>query len=609
MRTAFSLAFLSVAVVLGAQSPPEPRLVRLSNPGSVANEWINPGDVSKDGRFVVGATTDSGLAHYDRTSRSWARIVGPSLSASAPRWSPDGRFLAYQDRADGRREFFVWIMPIDPATGLPKGTARRVTTRSSGPPTWSPDGRRIAFLSPDSTGVALMTVPFNGGEEQILYRANAQWVFPRIVVWSADGQFVVATMQRGGKPELVRVTVATKHAEWLNQDGFGLFAISGDGKQVATFARNTPYLAIGASSVTGGMPQRYVMPPNVVPAAWVSPNEFVGFAHPLPGSIERVSMGDGAIKSITPFDSSGVGDGFYSPDGKRIAYTRKAATGPQLMVADADGGNSRAIGIAGSVSQIAWSPSGAQIAYVSYAPLGIRVVDVASGADRAVNSSVNTIQQKLRWRSDGKAIWFMAWKATATALVREVHEVTMDGKDRLIATLPSTNQPPGFVNDTLIVVLEPKGLSALNLKTGKTRMLYSGGVRANNGDIDLSRDGKWLALVSEEGNVEVPLLVSLTTGEARKIPYTIGGEVSNAYFMPDGRSVVVSSCPTCNTGRERWDIVQVPINGDPPRVLTASESEYRDHDRPSIAPDGKSIIFAAERSWNTRVVTITLPKP
>jgi Tol biopolymer transport system component len=203
----------------------------------------------------------------------------------------------------------------------------------------------------------------------------------------------------------------------------------------------------------------------------------------------------------------------------------------------------------------------------------------------------------------------MSWKPTATALTREVHEVTMDGKERLIVTLPQTNQPPGFVNDTLLVVLEQKGLSTINLKTGATRLLYSGGVRANNGDIDVSRDGSWLALVSEEGNLEVPLLVSLKTGESRKIPYTIGGEVSNAYFMPDGKSVVVSACPTCTTGRERWDIVLVPINGDPPRVLTASESDYRDHDRPSIAPDGKSIIFAAERSWNSRVVTITLPKP
>jgi hypothetical protein len=240
------------------------------------------------------------------------------------------------------------------------------------------------------------------------------------------------------------------------------------------------------------------------------------------------------IRSITPLDSNGVGDAFYSPDGKQFAYTR---------ITDAEDSSSSPTPMDRTRARLASrkaSPTSAGHPRERGSPTSrtlrweFRVVDVASGSDRAITGVVNAVQQKLRWRSDGAAIWYMSWKPTPTALTREVHEVTLDGKERLVAALPETNQPPGFVNDTLLVVLEQKGLSAINLKTGATRLLYSGGVRANNGDIDVSRDGTWLALVSEEGNVEVPLLVSLKTGESRKIPYTIGSEVSNAYFMPDG---------------------------------------------------------------------------
>ena len=497
--TVHAFALLTIATSLAAQAAPEPRAVKISNQGTVYNDWI---DVP-----IYRRTGDSSSA--PRTFLDWCAmieqhdpgtgLVGVPTTAGAASWSPDGRFVAYDAPADGLRGHYIWVLPVDSATGLAKGTPRRVTMRNSGPPAWSPDGRRIAFLSPDSTGLSLIAVPFNGGDEELMYRSPGRWVNPRIVVWTSDGQFLYTTVSRpGNAPELLRLNLATKRAEWSN-DGFGMFAVSSDGKQVAKLTRATPYLDISPIPGSGASPQRFVVPNNTTPASWLSTTELVAVAHPLPASIERVSLADGTIRSITPLDSSGVGDAFYSPDGKRFAYTRNTDTGVQLIVADADGSHGRALGVSSSIGHISWSPSGAQIAYLSYAPLGIRIVDVASGSDRAITGAVNAVQQKLRWRGDGKAVWYMSWKPTATALTREVHEVTTDGKERLIAALPQTNQPPGFVNDTLLVILEQKGLSTINLKTGTTRLLYSGGVRANNGDIDVSRDGSWLALVSEEG--------------------------------------------------------------------------------------------------------------
>ncbi|WP_433366165.1 TolB family protein [Actinoplanes sp. CA-142083] len=59
---------------------------------------------------------------------------------SRPRWSPDGKRLAYLTGAQ------LWTMNGD-------GTAqRRLTTRTAAGPSWSPDGKWIAFASLSCTG-------------------------------------------------------------------------------------------------------------------------------------------------------------------------------------------------------------------------------------------------------------------------------------------------------------------------------------------------------------------------------------------------------------------------------------------------------------------------
>lgn len=58
-----------------------------------------------------------------------------------PRWSPDGRWIAFESARSGSTQ--IWIVP---ATG---GEARPLTTLSTeaAQPVWSPDGRQLAFVS------------------------------------------------------------------------------------------------------------------------------------------------------------------------------------------------------------------------------------------------------------------------------------------------------------------------------------------------------------------------------------------------------------------------------------------------------------------------------
>jgi len=77
---------------------------------------------------------------------------------SRPRWSPDGRRLAYLTGGQ------LWTMNAD-GTGQ-----RRLTTRAAAGPSWSPDGRWLAFASLSCTGgPGVYRIATTGGTPEVLF--------------------------------------------------------------------------------------------------------------------------------------------------------------------------------------------------------------------------------------------------------------------------------------------------------------------------------------------------------------------------------------------------------------------------------------------------------
>src|SRR5579884_1648402 len=117
--------------------------VRLSDP-----------QISPDGSLVAYVVTPVAQAHEHPTAEIWVvpfvggearRFTRGPRADSAPRWSPDGRRLAFISDRDqgGKSQLYVISMS--------GGEAVRLTDRHSGvsDPSWSPDGRWLAFLSAD----------------------------------------------------------------------------------------------------------------------------------------------------------------------------------------------------------------------------------------------------------------------------------------------------------------------------------------------------------------------------------------------------------------------------------------------------------------------------
>lgn len=106
-------------------------------------------------------------------SGSPARLVAPG--GYDPRWSPDGRRLAFYSNG-------LWTVRVDGS-----GLRRLPRVRSSiGPrlPSWSPDGTRIAFVTRPSARLNLVVMNL----KKRSFRVVAKGVESRPSVWSRDGR-------------------------------------------------------------------------------------------------------------------------------------------------------------------------------------------------------------------------------------------------------------------------------------------------------------------------------------------------------------------------------------------------------------------------------------
>ncbi len=129
--------------------------------------------------------TDGGLPPRQATE-------GPGAK-HAPRWSPDGRRLAYVLDLDGSEQYDIWLYDRETAhhINLTPGTPDLIAPSFA----WSPDGRHIAFISNRAGRMDTYVLPVDGGPPRPVLTLPYSDL---TVVWSPDGQHLaVVCMTRG----------------------------------------------------------------------------------------------------------------------------------------------------------------------------------------------------------------------------------------------------------------------------------------------------------------------------------------------------------------------------------------------------------------------------
>jgi TolB protein len=177
-----------------------------------------------------------------------ARIAMQSTQpVMSPAWSPDGEWLAYVSFENRVAAIFVQRVRT--------GERRQVSARAgvNGAPSFSPDGRKLALTLSGSTGNLDIYVLDLG--TQGLTRITDDPAIDTEPAWSADGQSLYFTSDRGGGPQIY--AAAAQAGSRARRISFGVnyaarARVSPDGKMLALVTQEASGFRVAALDIASG---------------------------------------------------------------------------------------------------------------------------------------------------------------------------------------------------------------------------------------------------------------------------------------------------------------------------------------------------------------------
>ena len=401
---------------------------------------------------------------------SISTIPGAVLAA----WSPDGKQLALLRRlADGNSELIV--------AGLDGSNPRRLLQSDGTFPflrdlAWSPDGAELAIVR-STGGIAgeIWVVPVNGAAPRRAF-ADPSEVFSHSPVYTADGNGLIHSSNRGGATNIwfyprrggsaVRLTagpgpdtapsaardgtIAFVNSRWRNTLDVHTLA----GGTVRTLTTHTPYLwgpafsrdgkeiAFSRAEVDGswhiwtvptdgGAPRRVTSTSGgeVYPRYSNDGGSILFHTWGTPRRIGRVAREGGSVQLLSFGEAS---DAFpdMSPDGRWIALTRTDPDAEHVYVAPASGGDVRLL-TTSSGSTPRWSPDGRRIVYGGNRGYGggIFIIDQNGSNQRRLTETGGWPV----WHADGQYVSYIAVARTGDQEIRVV--AAEGGVSRLLASI------------------------------------------------------------------------------------------------------------------------------------------------------------------------------
>ena len=292
-----TLTLLALMLVVSA-TPAQSRIPTLDD--LVTLKSIGGTQISPDGKWIAYTVSYGDLKQDTFITQIWLATsdTGKSLqltrgdkSSTSPRWSPNGRWLAFlSNRVEDKNQIFL----IDPSAGEAQQLTKSETAINSFE--WSEDGKTIAYTATEPTAQPLKDRKEYYGDYDVV-RAGYSYVH----IWTLD----VA--------EARRAPVVGKQRTKKTDFSVGSFSWSPDGSTIAFSATLNPDLIQGITS-----------------------------------DIYLLELSNDAVKKIVDQHGPDTNPRF-SPDGKQIVFTSVMdekvyfASNSRLAIVGVEGGKPKSI--------------------------------------------------------------------------------------------------------------------------------------------------------------------------------------------------------------------------------------------------------------------------
>lgn len=165
--------------------------------------WITEGDrevtraeLSPDGKqFLMRQIrrTQDDIVIVKRDGSVWRDVTNDAAFDRFPRWSPDGRKIAFASDRGGNYE--IWVGGAD-GTNLRQVTFMGVSNTGTSFPVWSPDGKELIYSANSQSFIINLTESW---QEQTPKKISPPDGFPRFTAWdwSPDGKKIAGTFGPG----------------------------------------------------------------------------------------------------------------------------------------------------------------------------------------------------------------------------------------------------------------------------------------------------------------------------------------------------------------------------------------------------------------------------
>jgi|CXWL01.1.fsa_nt_gi TolB protein len=259
--------------------------------------------------FANNSTGHKEIWVMDYDGENVKRLTSDGSISLLPRFSPNGRSLAYTSYKDGNPDLLI----LDLETGRAKTFSNEQGLNIAGG--FSPDGTKLLMTLSKGKSPNLYLKEINGGPAE---RVTSHFGADSTPTFSPDARQVAFVSDRSGNPQIHVLDLPTKHIRRLT---------------------SLNWCDAPAWSPTG---------------EWVA---FSGRAHNKDKmDIFLVDITGGQLRQLTHGEGSNE-DPAWSPDGRFLAFSSTRGGRPQIWVMDADGSAPRLMAnVAGGSVTPHWSP-------------------------------------------------------------------------------------------------------------------------------------------------------------------------------------------------------------------------------------------------------------